>query len=198
MMRDICARELIKHYGEKRVLGGFNHCFPAGRITCLMGESGCGKTTLLRLVMGLEAPDSGEIIGLDGVRIAPVFQEDRLFAAFSGLRNIRLVADAGYALEEIVAACEEAGLADSLRQPVAELSGGMRRRVAVLRALFATGELMIMDEPFQGLDDAWRERMIGLVRRYAAGRTAIIVTHDKGDVAALGAELVSLPNRREE
>ena len=191
-MTDIVVRNLKKRYGELTVLDGFCAVFPAGEITCIMGRSGCGKTTLLRLLLGLERPDDGEITGLPA-RMSAVFQEDRLCEELSAYGNVRLVAPKRTD-EEIRAALAALLLDDEAqKKPVSELSGGMRRRVAIARALLAEGELILMDEPFKGLDDGTREVVIAYVGAMVAGRTVILVTHEEEDAAALAAPVLRMP-----
>ncbi len=190
-MTDIVVRNLEKRYGKLTVLDGFSAVFPAGEITCIMGRSGCGKTTLLRLLLGLEKPSGGEIEGLPA-RMSAVFQEDRLCEELSAFGNVRLVAPKR--TEEDIRAALAALLLDGEAQtkPVSELSGGMRRRVAIARALLAEGELILMDEPFKGLDEGTRETVITYVKEMTAGRTVILVTHDEEDATALCAPVVKM------
>lgn len=190
-MTDIVVSNLQKRYGDLTVLDDFSAVFTAGAITCVMGRSGCGKTTLLRLLMGLEKPNGGEIVGLPA-RMSAVFQEDRLCEDFSAYENVRIAAPKR-TVDEIRAALADLLLdSEAQNKPVSALSGGMRRRVAIARALLAEGELMLMDEPFKGLDDGTREVVMAYVKAMAAGRTVILVTHDEEDAAALAARVVRM------
>lgn len=183
---DVRAENLKKQYGGQIVLDGFTHTFKEHETTCITGRSGCGKTTLLHILLGLEKPDQGEVRGKPD-RTAAVFQEDRLCENLSGERNIRLVlphmADSG----EIQRAMKAVGLADAFGKPVRELSGGMRQRVSVLRALFMDADLIIMDEPMKGLDENTRKQTISYIMEKTAGKTMIIVTHDREDIKAFRA-----------
>ena len=123
--------------------------FPEGKTTCIRGRSGCGKTTLIRLLLGLDIPDKGKIEGISDRKISAVFQEDRLCENLSAASNIRLVCTETISDREL----EEAYKAVALQKPVRELSGGMRRRVSILRALQADSDCVIMDEPLRGLDE---------------------------------------------
>jgi len=183
---------LSKAFDGKPVLSGLSHSFPDGEITCILGPSGCGKTTLLNLLMGLLPPDAGEIRGLPQGRIAAVFQEDRLIDHLSALSNVRLVLRRGAPESEILRSLEAVGIGEAARRPVRELSGGMRRRAALVRALMADSPLVLMDEPFKGLDAATREAVIAFTRRMLAGRTALIVTHDPAEPAILGAKIFEM------
>lgn len=191
MAKDIVIDHIHKSYGGKAVLRDICLRFPAGRVSCLMAASGAGKTTLLRLMMGLETPDSGAIRGLEGTKIAPVFQENRLLMPLDAIGNVQLVAP-GLSRAEILEALRAFGLGDSARQPVAELSGGMKRRVALLRALLSDGDVLLMDEPFNGLDEATRQSVIGETLRRIRGRTAVIVTHDPEEAALTGGKIYAL------
>lgn len=185
------VKGLSKAFGEKNVLKDFSHRFPEGKTTCIMGPSGCGKTTLLRLLMGLEAPDSGEILGMDGRKISAVFQEDRLCEAICAASNLRLVSPA-LSRQKAEQALSALGLSGSLRQPVRELSGGMKRRVALLRALLADYDILLADEPFQGLDQNTRQQAMEYFRESTAGKTVILVTHQRDEAEFLGQELFQL------
>ena len=188
---DIVIEHLYKSYGDRAVLRDVCLRFPAGRVSCLMAPSGAGKTTLLRLLMGLEAPDRGRIAGLECLTVAPVFQENRLLEPLDARANLRLVSP-NLGSEEMQAALARFGLQDSARQPVSELSGGMRRRLALLRALLSKGDVLLMDEPFTGLDEATRARIVRETLALIAGRTAILVTHDPDEAALTGAEVFRL------
>ena len=185
-------RNLCKSYDGRPVLSGLSHTFPEGRITCITGPSGCGKTTLLNLLMGLIPPDSGEIRGIPPGRMAVVFQEDRLIPHLSALSNIRHVLGRHVSETAILSALESVGLGGSAHRPVRELSGGMQRRTALVRALLSDSPLVIMDEPFKGLDAETRASVIGYTRKKLAGRTALIVTHDPSEAAMLNAGIFEL------
>lgn len=190
-MGDIVIRGLCKRYGEKRVLDGFDMTLPAGKIAGLTAPSGAGKTTLLRLIAGLEAPDAGTIVGIDGLRLGVVFQEDRLLDWLDAVENIRLTAP-GLGREAVVMELDRFGIADSAAQPVSELSGGMRRRVALLRALMSPADLLLLDEPFNGLDPATKGAVIRETLRLIDGRTALVISHDPREAEALGAVMITM------
>ena len=184
-MQDIVIENLCKAYEGKPVLDQFSATLPAGSITGLMAPSGAGKTTLLRLLMGLETPDSGTITGLAGVRLSVVFQEDRLCDNLSAVSNFRLVNPA-LSVQEVERALDRVGLSGAFWQPARELSGGMRRRVAILRALLADYDFLLLDEPFKGLDKATKDAVMADTKRRICGRTVLFVTHDASELAALG------------
>ena len=184
---------LCKSFDGKQVLQGLNCRFPDGQITCICGSSGCGKTTLLRILMGFTQADDGMVTGIDRSRLSAVFQEDRLIPHLSAAENIRLVLPRGYSPESVPDALATVGLKDAAQQPASTLSGGMKRRVALVRALLHPAPLVLMDEPFKGLDDAARQLTISFARKMLKNRTALVVTHDLRDAEELGASVFHLP-----
>ena len=187
-MADIQIQHIYKSSSGKPVLANFSALLPDGSVTAIMAPSGQGKTTLLRLLMGLEQPDKGSITGLDGMRISPVFQENRLCEYLPVSANLRLTAPQltdGNIREALGQVCLPPSCAG---QPVLELSGGMKRRVAILRALLTEHDLLLLDEPFQGLDSAAKAAVITLIRQKSKGKTLVLVTHDKQEAIRLGAQ----------
>jgi len=158
--------------------------FPEGKTTCIRGRSGCGKTTLIRLLLGLDIPDKGKIEGISDRKISAVFQEDRLCENLSAASNIRLVCTETISDREL----EEAYKAVALQKPVRELSGGMRRRVSILRALLADSDCVIMDEPLRGLDEKTRAKTIDYILKKTEGKTLIFVTHEEQEAVWLKAD----------
>lgn len=187
---EICG--LCKRYGDKAVLEDFSLTLESGRAYALMGPSGAGKTTLLRILAGLEGFEAGEIANLRGLRVAMQFQDDRLLDYAGAVANLRFAMPRGTAEAELRAVLAELLPGAPLEQPVSGYSGGMRRRVALARALLAPSELLLLDEPFTGLDaDATRLAAACVVRRQA-GRTLVMSTHDPGEAALCGAEIVDI------
>ena len=188
----ITLRGVRKTFGDQVVLDGLDLDLPAGAVTALMGPNGSGKTTIGRILLGLTAPDAGTVTGLDGARVAATFQEDRLCEQLTAEGNVRLVLDRAHA-GDAVATLRAAGLDDdALAKPARDLSGGQRRRVAIVRALVAPADVVVLDEPFKGLDTAARERLLALVRERCAGRPVLLITHDAAEAAALDATVVTL------
>lgn len=194
----ISIRNLSKSYGGHMVFHNFSLSLPLGRTTCLMAPSGAGKTTLLRILMGLEKADEGTVTGMEGRKISAVFQEPRLCENLSAFANIRMVRRKrlwdrdreGWA--EISRGMTDLGLGGCERQPVREMSGGMRQRVALLRALYAQWEILFLDEPFQGLDRKSREQAMDYIRKQCQGKTVILVTHSQEEAEKMG-EIIRLP-----
>ena len=192
MKEDICIRNITKSYGEKTVFKNLNLRIESGKITCIMAPSGAGKTTLLRMMMGLEKPDRGSIVGLSEKRFSAVFQEERLCEGMTAIGNIRLV-NPSLTADQIRNELQRLGMYDCENQPVSELSGGMRRRVSILRALLAEYDVLFMDEPFKGLDSALKKDVIASVMEKTVGKTVIVVTHDRSEADLLRAEIINLP-----
>lgn len=191
-MKDILIRNLSKAFGDKQVLSRLDMTVQAGSVTCLQGASGIGKTTLLRIIAGLETQDGGTVEGVSE-KIAFVFQEDRLCEDFNALRNIQMVTGRALPADSIRAHLRELEIPeDSLNQPVREFSGGMKRRVAIARAVCADAELVLMDEPFKGLDEALKEHVMEYVKRHTAGRTVICVTHNAAEADYLGGQVIQM------
>lgn len=188
----ITLRSVTKRYGSHTVLDGVGLVLEPGTVTALTGPNGVGKTTLARLLLGLETPDVGSIAGLDGLRRAAVFQEDRLCGHLDAVANVRLVLERsqrGVAEAELkLVGLEQADLS----KPVRELSGGQRRRVAIARALAVGADLVVLDEPFTGLDADTKPAVMDYVRERLAGRTAVLITHDPVEAELLGARVVRL------
>jgi NitT/TauT family transport system ATP-binding protein len=194
---DIKITELNKAYGEQVVLRDFSACFPRGEITCIMGESGLGKTTLLHIIMGLIPADSGRIEGIRAQEpMGVVFQEDRLLEGFNAVTNIRFAAAKGVSRMEIAAHLEALGLDGSPDKPVSQLSGGMKRRVAIARAILSRAALLFLDEPLKGLDVQTRAQVTRYMKSYIKGKTALMVTHSPEEAELMGGHVFLMPERR--
>ena len=175
---DIKIHNLNKKYGEQSILKNYAVDFKDNAITCIMGVSGCGKTTLIRILAGLETKNSGIIEGIEGRLITMVFQEERLCENLSVKMNLRLVCKNKISDEELKYHLKEVGLEGVLEKSVSTLSGGMRRRVAIVRAMITESDIIIMDEPFKGLDEELKKHVIAYVRKNSIGKTLIVVAHD--------------------
>lgn len=209
---DLAVQHLTKAYGRETVLSGCSFTVPEGGTLCVMGPSGSGKTTLLRLLAGLEVPDSGQIRYPDGSTsdgdrrngsrslpfpIGFIFQENRLCPGLDAIGNIRLAAP--HLPEDAIAEeLEKVGLVGSKevplrsRKPVGEYSGGMQRRVAIVRALLAPAPLLLLDEPLKGLDPALLLQVRDYMKTALSGRTAVFVTHNPEEANFFGKELLCL------
>ena len=159
---DIVISNLSKKFGEKKVIADFSIRIKEGSVLSIMAPSGGGKTTLLRILAGLETADKE---GLENRKISMVFQEDRLCSNLSAVSNIRFVCGKKIMESKIYNELEEAGLKGNEKYPVRELSGGMRRRIAIVRALTVPCDVL---------------------------KTVILVTHDKEEAEAMGGNILYL------
>lgn len=190
---DIKVEHVTKRFREVTVLDDFSAVFAGGQTTCIMGPSGYGKTTLLRILMGLERADAGTITGLTGCKISAVFQEDRLCENLTAVTNIRIVCPKSMPHGVIEQALHAVGLEqDVWYQPVRELSGGMKRRVAIVRGVLAPSDVILMDEPFRGLDEETRAQTIEFVKAHTGGKTLLVVTHAPEEPELLGGKIVTM------
>ncbi|MBP3804866.1 MAG: ATP-binding cassette domain-containing protein [Oribacterium sp.] len=181
-------RDITKIYDGKKILNRVNLSIDTAsdsKDVLLKGPSGIGKTTLLRIIAGIETADSGSIEitmgeaagGGKKLRIGMVFQENRLLEQFSAVENVTCVdsmISRTRAVEELKKVLEE----EALDKPVRELSGGMQRRVAIVRAMLPASDLLIMDEPLTGLDPETRDRVIRYILENKGRRPLIMASHD--------------------
>ncbi len=188
----LLVNDLSKHFGDLPVLNHLSLEMKSGSIYCLMAPSGKGKTTFFRILMGLESADSGQITGLDGIRISAVFQEDRLCETFTPLDNVLLTADPALTRKQVTAELQTLLPLDTMTRPVYTLSGGQKRRTAICRALLAPFDLLILDEPFTGLDEETRMDVIQYLKRKCVGKLVLLSTHQETDVEALGGIAIHL------
>lgn len=173
---------------RKPVLQDFSLALAPGDRVCLTGPSGRGKTTVLRLLMGLEKPRAGRVALPEGLRVSAVFQEDRLLNGRTALENVALFSDDA-AAERLLC---DLGLGEALHQYPRQLSGGMKRRVALARALAHPFDLLVLDEALTGLDDHSRAVCLQAIDACAAGKTLVMATHSTDEAARLRARFVAL------
>lgn len=194
----VTVEHLAKTFETKSVLEDVSLTFEDGKVTAIMGPSGQGKTTLARIIAGLEKADSGKVfIGTlearDGSRTgrtAFLFQEDRLLPWLNIYDNIAI---GGGDMERIKELAEQLEIGTELWKLPAELSGGQRHRAALARTFAADSPLMILDEPFRGLDDALKDRIIDrLWERVTTGKTVILITHSAEDAGTLADKILEL------
>ena len=179
-------------YGDKAVLRDFSLALPERGILCLFGPSGCGKTTVMRLLAGLERPSAGCISGLEGLTLGVVFQENRLLPWRTAAENVALACSGQDAGQTARLWLERLGLSEQADALPAALSGGMKRRVAIARALAGGPDLLLLDEPFTGLDEQIRETAAGYIRDYALEKPVLLITHIEEEWQALEAACVKL------
>jgi NitT/TauT family transport system ATP-binding protein len=165
----------------KTVLSDLSLTFPTGKMTTVMGPSGCGKTTLLRVIAGLESPDTGNVTR-ETESISYLFQDTALLPWLTAAENVNLVlSDSRETIRTAIEWLARVDLADEANTYPASLSGGMRQRVALARALSTDAELLLLDEPFRGMDEDLHAKMRNLIRSCRQGKTTILVTHDAAD-----------------
>lgn len=191
----ISIHNIQKAFGSKQVLTGVDYILEDDSIYCLMGPSGMGKTTLLRILMDLEDPDGGSIQGLEKNDIAVMFQENRLLEWMDAVDNVAVMRKGirdKQLKQEIEKNLQRILPADCLHQPVSQLSGGMKRRVALARAMNYPSKLIILDEPFTGLDRATKNDVVDYVLQMRGDRILLVATHGTEDAQMLGATVIHL------
>ncbi len=183
-------QHLEKRFGEKMLFRDL--CLTVDGPAVLWGPSGWGKTTLMRILMGLEAPTSGTVEGVG--RVSAVFQEDRLCPQLTAVQNVTLVLHNEKQYKtQIIADFQRLGMdAAALALPAAKLSGGQKRRTALLRALWAPSDTLLLDEPFTGMDPDTLAAAAELLRQRCAGRPTLLATHDREAIRQLGWPVVEL------
>ena len=180
---------LTKFFEKKLVFDNFSIEIPENKITVITGESGCGKTTLLRIIAGLDNSYKGEIIK-ENNKISYVFQEPRLFNAITVKQNLELVEkNTSLSIDEILTIVE---LQNDKNTYPNELSGGMKMRLSLARALYYNGDIFILDEPFSALDNDMKNRIIPKVFDLIKGKTVIIVSHNADEISSYTDNLIKI------
>jgi len=172
----IVLENVTKSYNGQIVLKDFSYTFEKGKIYFVKGPSGIGKTTLLRIASGLEKPDAGRVYFRETPEFCIMFQEDRLLENYSAARNLEIVMP-GIDPAVIRKNLEKLIPAEETDKPVSELSGGTKRRVAAMRALLFTGNILFMDEPFAGLDEENRHNVQRVIEELRGQRVCVIASH---------------------
>jgi sulfonate transport system ATP-binding protein len=190
----VIVRNLVRSYGSRVVIEKLNLRIERGEFVALLGESGCGKTTLLRALAGLDSIQGGRIAAPR--RPAVVFQEHRLLPWDNLWRNVALGLQASDARERAAEALTEVGLGNRLDDWPRNLSGGQAQRVALARALVQQPELLLLDEPFAALDALTRIRMHDLVRELVSNHQpgVLLVTHDVDEAITLADRILVMCN----
>ena len=184
---EIQINNLSIHYENKTVLSNFSEHISEGEHIALLGASGIGKTSFINAIMKLISYD-GEIIIPDNTIFSAVFQENRLFEGLSVYKNIHMTAR-GHSAESIKQHIVLAGL--NPETIVNSLSGGMKRRVAILRAILAPFDILILDEPFKGLDADTKLIMMNMVNEKISGKTMFLVTHDPSETLFFDSRIIN-------
>ena len=172
-------------YGDRAVLAAVDLHVPIGARAALMGPSGCGKTSLLRMAAGLTKPTSGRV-EVNAQRLAYAFQEPRLMPWRTAAENVNAVlSDRAATMPEARKWLAAVGLAGAENKFPEELSGGMRQRVDLARAMAYGGDLLLLDEPTKELDPALRESVLSLLAEHGRDRTLLMSTHSMKEAQAL-------------
>ena len=182
---------LTKRFGEKTLFEDLDLTLTAPAV--LWAPSGWGKTTLLRILMGLETPTSGTVQGVG--KVSAVFQEDRLCPQLTAVENVVLVLPGpmDQYKKQIEKDFQQLGLDDAaLSLPARKLSGGQKRRAALLRALWAESDTLLLDEPFTGMDPETMKKAAALLKARCQDRNVLLATHDREAIEALGWEVIEL------
>ena len=181
-------------YQDKSILNDFSLEVKDGECICLKGDSGCGKTTVARLLLGLEKADSGTVTAPK--KISCVFQEDRLLDHLTLQKNIFLVTPKENQ-ELALSLAKEFGLKQSLKLKPTELSGGMKRRVAIIRAIAFGGDALILDEAFNGLDLENKIKIAEIIKRefILKSKPVLMITHIEEDAALLDAKIINFTQK---
>lgn len=170
-------------FGEKHVINDFSFTLERGERIAIMGDSGAGKTTLMRILLGLLKPDSGSVEIDD--RLSVLFQENRLIESLSVISNLMLVTDDR---ERALDMLERVGLRGEGKNRVSTLSGGMKRRLSLARALLVPYDTLLLDEPFNGLDPERKHSIAELILSETEGKGIILISHEEEERELLGVE----------
>lgn len=174
-------KNITASYENETIISNLSYEFEDQKKYAITGRSGIGKTTLINLLCGLKKPDNGEIES-SYVRPAYMFQEPRLFPWLTALENLMLVTSDKARAETLLTSLLYEK--EALSKYPHELSGGMKQRVSIARALCFDGDILLMDEPFKGLDKEMRQSIRKIVFDYAKDKTVIMITHDAEDTEA--------------
>lgn len=170
---------MTRHYGDKIVFDHFSFSLPEQGFVYLAGPSGKGKTTFLRLLCSLENNEEGCLEAFYDKRFSFVFQEDRLCPTLTAYENVALVEKDG---ERIRKAFLDLGIAE-YGDKVTTFSGGMKRRTAIIRACLAPFDILLLDEPFTGLDPLTKAKAATFIKASTVGKLVVLVSHEEADVA---------------
>lgn len=187
----IDIKNIFFAYGEKKIFENFSLKIENGERICLQASSGKGKTTLLKLILGLEKPQKGEIVLDKNCRFSCAFQEDRLLMHHTAKQNLTLFANEKSSKEML----ENLGLGTEADKYPAQLSGGMARRLAIARALLIDADVYIFDEPFNGLDDETKKKTANLINEICENKTVIMISHDISEAQLLNAKVIDIFKR---
>ena len=194
-MNKLEIKSLSKQFGEKTLFEDLS--LTVDRPMILWASSGWGKTTLLRILMELETPTSGTVSGVG--RVGAVFQEDRLCPQLTAVQNVELVLEntkSDYK-QQIATDFQQLGFDEAaLNLPARKLSGGQKRRAALLRAVWAESDTLLLDEPFTGMDPDTMKKAASLLKERCQGKPLLLATHDREAIEELGWPVIRLESEQ--
>ena len=191
-MNAIALENISFSYDQKSIFKDYSISFPAEKLSVIMSPSGSGKTTLLYIIAGLLNVDSGSIYyPKDNPKFSMVFQDSRLIDYITVENNIKLV-NSTLSDSDISECLDSLGLCGFSHKKVKHLSGGEKQRVAIARAILADYDILLLDEPFTGLDNKTKESVMNYIKTKTALKTVLVVTHDKSEAEALCSSVITL------
>ena len=190
MKNNIIVKNLTKYYDEELIFNKYNCEFKTNEYNIIMGSSGIGKTTLLHILMGIDNDYTGQIINIPK-SISPIFQENRLLEDFTVYTNLKIVNDS-IKEDEIDVELSRMGLEGIEKKKIRELSGGMKRRITILRAIMKNSEIYIFDEPFKELDESTYYIILKYIEEKLTNKTVILSTHRKEEIEFFNGNLISI------
>ena len=192
MEKIIRIENINKRYGDNIIFNNFQIDFYENKINCILGKSGCGKTTLLNIISGVVKNDESDFKGIEDLGVSYIFQDDRLIDWLSVEDNIKLVIKKHYSEDKINELCEKylklVGIYEYKNYYPQRLSGGMRQRVNIARAFIYPSKIIIMDEPFKSIDIKNKQIIMENFKKILEeeNRTVLFVTHDIDEALYLG------------
>lgn len=192
----LSLKNITKSFDKKIVISDLSYDFDECGIVAITGPSGVGKTTLLRIICGLDKKYSGEVLVQDNAKISVAFQEHRLFPTLTTLENLtEIVYDNPTDNDKVRAKNLLIRLGfseDELQLYPAALSGGMKQRVSLARAFLKESQILLLDEPTKELDAALVRQVLDIIIELSKDRLILIVTHNSEDIKYLSAKIISL------
>ena len=185
----IKLNSVYKSFNGTEILKNLSSDFSEKTVYCVMGKSGIGKTTLLNIISGMLEPDSGSVSGTEKLKKSFVFQENRLIPHLSAYNNLKFVTDDG---KKITEALKLSCLLDDKEKTPEEMSGGMKRRLAIARAAAFEGDIFFIDEPLYGLDIKTSQDILSMIKKMLTGKTAFIITHSTAEAYFLADKIIFL------